>query len=310
MTVVKPATGKNFAIIGVGGYIAPRHLEAIKELGGNLVAAYDKNDSVGIMDRYFPDCEFFTDFERFESCLQNLKLLNKPIDFVSICTPNHLHLPHLQFALRLGAHAICEKPLVLHTHDIDQLISIERQTGKRVFTVLQLRVHDAILKLKEKIVSEKANRKNEKYNIDLVYMTSRGNWYHESWKGDPRKSGGLSTNIGVHFFDMLTWIFGPAKDIKMTEKSATIEKGFVELENAKVNWMLTIDKSKLPIEALQAGKTTYRSIKIDGTEFEFSEGFTELHKKVYTDVLQDRGYGLEHARAAISIVEKIREMPV
>lgn len=310
MTALKPATGKNFAIIGVGGYIAPRHLEAIKELGGKLVAAYDKNDSVGIMDRYFPDCQFFTDFERFESCLQNLKLVNKPVDFISICTPNHMHLPHLQFALRLGANAICEKPLVLHATDIDQLIAIERQTGKRVFTVLQLRVHEAILKLKEKITSEKTNRNNQKYLIDLVYMTSRGNWYHESWKGDSRKSGGLSTNIGVHFFDMLTWIFGPAKDIKMTVKNATIEKGFVELENAKVNWMLTIDKAKLPFEAVQAGKTTYRSIQIDGAEFEFSEGFTELHKKVYTDILQDRGYGLEHARDAISIVEKIREMTV
>ena len=310
MTTMKPADGKNFAIIGVGGYIAPRHLDAIKELGGNLVASFDKNDSVGVMDKYFPDCQFFTDFERFESFLQSQKLANKPVDFISICTPNHMHLPHLQFALRLGADAICEKPLVLHAEDFDQLIALERQTGKRVFTVLQLRVHGAILKLKEKISSEKSSKKNEKYNIELVYMTSRGNWYHESWKGDPRKSGGLSTNIGVHFFDMLTWIFGPAKNIKMTEKTATVEKGFVELENANVNWMLTIDKSKLPTEAVQSGKTTFRSIKIDGTEFEFSEGFTELHKKVYTDVLQGRGYGLEHARAAIAIVEKIREMKI
>lgn len=305
MTTTKPAGGKNFAIIGVGGYIAPRHLEAIKELGGNLVAAYDKNDSVGIMDRFFPDCQFFTDFERFESFLAGQKL-----DFVSICTPNHMHLPHIQFALRMGAHAICEKPLVLYAKDIDQLMALEKQTGKLVFTVLQLRVHDAILALKQKISGAQSARKGQKYKIDLEYMTSRGQWYHESWKGDLRKSGGLSTNIGVHFFDMLTWIFGPATEIKMSEKNATIEKGFVELENAQVNWMLTIDKSKLPIEALSAGKTTFRSIKIDGAEFEFSEGFTELHKRVYTDVLEGRGYGLEHAKAAIQIVEKIREMHI
>lgn len=308
MKAFKPAAGKNFAVIGVGGYIAPRHLEAIQELGGNLVAAYDKNDSVGIMDRYFPDCQFFTDFERFESCLQSLKLAGQSIDYISICTPNHMHLPHIQFALRMGAHAICEKPLVLHAHDVDELMAVEKQTGRKVFTVLQLRVHDAILKLKEKVSQEMAQNKNKKYKIDLVYMTSRGNWYHESWKGDPRKSGGLSTNIGVHFFDMLTWIFGSALQIKMQEKNTTIEKGFVELEHADVNWMLTIDKSRLPQAAVDAGKTTYRSIQIDGTEFEFSDGFTELHKKVYTDILTEKGYGLEHARAALVIVEKIREM--
>ena len=305
-----PAAGKNFAIIGVGGYIAPRHLDAIKELGGNLLAAFDKNDSVGIMDRYFPDCQFFTDFERFESFLQNLKLEKKAVDFISICSPNYMHLPHLQFTLRMGADAICEKPLVLHALDVDQLITLERQTGKRVFTVLQLRVHDAILSLKKKVEAEHASKGGAKYVVDLEYMTSRGQWYHESWKGDLRKAGGLSTNIGVHFFDMLTWIFGPAKEIKMFEKTDTVEKGYVELDNAKVNWMLTIDKARLPLDAIAAGKTTFRSIKIDGADFEFSEGFTELHKKVYTDVLEGRGYGLEHAKPAIAIVEKIREMKV
>lgn len=305
MTKTLPAMGKKFAIIGVAGYIAPRHLEAIKELGGQLVAAYDKNDSVGIMDRFFPDCQFFTDFERFENFLSFEK-----IDFVSICTPNHMHLSHIQFALRMGADAICEKPLVLYSKDIDDLMALEKKTGRRVFTVLQLRVHDAILALKKKISAEQVVRKGQKYKIDLEYMTSRGQWYHESWKGDVRKAGGLSTNIGVHFFDMLTWIFGPAKVIRMTQKSTTVEKGFVELENAEVNWMLTIDRSKLPVDAVKAGKTTFRSIKIDGIEFEFSEGFTELHKRVYTDVLEGRGYGLEHAKAAIQIVEKIREMPV
>ena len=301
----KPAQNKKFAIIGVGGYIAPRHLEAIKDLGGTLVAAYDKNDSVGIMDRYFPDCQFYTDFERFESFISENK-----VDFISICTPNHMHLSHIQFALRMGANAICEKPLVLYVKDIDQLMALEKQTGKHVYTVLQLRVHDAILKFKEKIESEKADRNGRKYQVDLEYMTSRGQWYHESWKGDPRKSGGLSTNIGVHFFDMLTWIFGPASEIKVTTKNALVEKGYVELENAKVNWMLTIDKSKLPPQAVSTNKTTYRSIKVDGVEFEFSEGFTELHKRVYTDILEGRGYGLEHAKAAIRIVEQIREIPV
>ncbi|MGZ3691937.1 MAG: Gfo/Idh/MocA family oxidoreductase, partial [Pseudobdellovibrio sp.] len=294
MTSTKPAAGKKFAIIGVGGYIAPRHLEAIKELGGTLVAAYDKNDSVGVMDRYFPDCHFYTDFERFESYLSQNK-----VDFISICTPNHMHQSHIEFALRHGADAICEKPLVLYSKNIDDLMALERATAKRVYTVLQLRVHDAILALKEKVQKEQKDRAGKKYEINLDYMTSRGQWYHESWKGDVRKSGGLSTNIGVHFFDMLTWIFGSATEIKMAEKSATREKGFVELENARVNWMLTIDRANLPPEAVKSGKTTFRSIKIDGIEFEFSEGFTELHKRVYTDVLNGRGYGLEHAKPAI-----------
>lgn len=293
---------KNFAIIGVGGYIAPRHLEAIKEGGNNLIAAYDPNDSVGIMDRYFPECQFFTDFERFESFLESKKAEGKKVDYVSICTPNHMHASHIKFALRYGAHAICEKPLVLHESDIDDLVALENKTGKKVYTVLQLRVHDAIIALKEKV---KAINK-DKFNIDLVYMTSRGQWYHESWKGDPKKSGGLSTNIGVHFFDMLTWIFGGVKSMKIETKTATVEKGFVELEKANVNWYLTVDKNNLPADALKAGKTTYRSIRIDGEEFEFSEGFTELHKRVYADILNGKGYGAEDARHAIRIVEKIR----
>lgn len=292
----------NFAIIGVGGYIAPRHIEAIRDLGHNLVAAYDKNDSVGIMDRYFPDCMFFTDFERFESFVDSLKGTQNQIDYVSICTPNFMHASHIKFALSHGAHAICEKPLVLFEKDIDDLLGYEQKFNKRVYTVLQLRVHDAILALKQKVESEK----KENYEVDLSYMTSRGQWYHESWKGDARKSGGLSTNIGVHFFDMLTWIFGDAKEIQVLEKSATLEKGTLLLEKAKVRWSLTIDRKYLPADAVAAGKTTFRSIKIDGKEFEFSEGFTELHKRVYTDVLSGKGYGLESARAAIKIVEKIR----
>lgn len=294
----------NFAIIGVGGYIAPRHLEAIKDLGHNVVAAYDHNDSVGIMDRYFPDCQFYTDFERFESFVDSLKGSKEQIEYIAICTPNHMHASHIKFALSHGAHAICEKPLVLFEKDIDDLRAYENKYDRKVYTVLQLRVHDAILNLKKKIDTE--NKPHHK--IELVYMTSRGQWYHESWKGDVRKSGGLSTNIGVHFFDMLTWIFGEPKDIKMIKKTSTVEQGQVVLNKAEINWTLTIDKSLLPKEAVAAGKTTFRSIKIDGEEFEFSEGFTELHKRVYTDVLSGKGYGLEAARPAIKIVEKIRDL--
>src|SRR5438445_474015 len=269
----------NFAIIGVGGYIAPRHLEAIKDLGHNLVAAYDRNDSVGIMDRYFPDCQFFTDFERFEACVDSFKGTSNQVEYVAICTPNHLHASHIKFALSHGAHAICEKPLVLFEKDIDDLANYEKKYGKKVYTVLQLRLHDAILALKSKIESEKKSL----HKINLTYMTSRGQWYHESWKGDVKKSGGLSTNIGVHFFDMLTWIFGNVRDVQVFEKSASVEKGKLLLEKAEVDWTLTIDRSLLPADAIQSGKTTFRSIKIDGTEFEFSEGFTELHKRVYSD---------------------------
>lgn len=293
----------NFAIIGVGGYIAPRHLEAIKELGHNLVAAYDPNDSVGIMDRYFPDCQFFTEFERFESFVDSKKGTSEEINFVSICTPNYLHASHIKFALSHGAHAICEKPLVLFGKDIDELISYEKKYDRKVYTVLQLRVHDSILALKKKI--DAGNQKDHK--IQLTYMTSRGQWYHESWKGDVRKSGGLSSNIGVHFFDMLTWIFGDVEDVKINQYSSTLESGSLKLSNAEVDWVLTIDRKNLPQAAVDSGKTTYRSISINGEEFEFSEGFTELHKKVYTDVLNGRGYGLEAARPAIRIVEKIRD---
>lgn len=302
------AKNKNFVIIGVGGYIAPRHLDAIKQLGGNLLAAFDKNDSVGIMDRYFPDCRFFTDFERFESYLQGLKEQGTKLDFVSICTPNYMHYPQIQFGLRMGCDIICEKPLVLHESEIDHLLELEKKYNKKVYTVLQLRVHDSIIQLKQKIQSELKLKKH--FKIQLEYMTSRGQWYHESWKGDVRKSGGLSSNIGVHFFDMLTWIFGEFVEIKMQEKTQYLEKGVLRLKNAEIDWMLTIDKNKLPEAAVQSGKTTFRSIKIDGEEFEFSEGFTELHYKVYSDILNKKGYGLEDSRTAISIVEKIRGIKI
>lgn len=289
---------KNFAIIGVGGYIAPRHLEAIKATGNNLIAAFDPKDSVGILDRYFPDCQFFTEFERFESFVESQK-----IDYVSICSPNYLHAAHIKFALRNGAHAICEKPLVLHESDIDELTAYEKRYDKKVYTVLQLRVHDSIMNLKDKVMAE--NKAH--YDVDLTYLTSRGNWYFESWKGDENKSGGLSTNIGVHFFDMLTWIFGDLKNVKIQEKTVSLESGIVELDKATVRWKLSVDRSELPEVAVAAGKTTFRSITINGEEFEFSEGFTELHNKVYQEILAGNGYGLEAARVAIRIVENLRK---
>lgn len=289
---------KNFAIIGVGGYIAPRHLEAIKATGNNLVAAFDPKDSVGILDRYFPDCQFFTEFERFEAFIES-----QNIDYVSICSPNYLHSSHIKFALRNGANAICEKPLVLKEKEIDELAEYEKRFSKKIFTVLQLRVHDSIIKLRNKVIEEGKPH----YNVDLTYLTSRGNWYFESWKGDESKSGGLSTNIGVHFFDMLTWIFGELKSVKIQERTSALESGVVELEKASVNWKLSVDRSELPKAAVEAGKTTFRSITIDGEEFEFSEGFTELHNKVYQEILAGNGYGLESARVAIRIVENLRK---
>jgi UDP-N-acetyl-2-amino-2-deoxyglucuronate dehydrogenase len=295
----------NFALIGAGGYIAPRHIEAIRSLGHNLVAAVDANDSVGILDRYFPDVRFFTDFERFEAFLEKRAASGEAkVDFVSICSPNYLHASHIKAAFRLGANAICEKPLVLTTKELDELSAAEKRFDRRLYTVLQLRVHDAIIDLKKKV---EASGKSM-HEIDLQYFTSRGNWYHESWKGEVKKSGGLSTNIGVHFFDMLTWIFGSAKEMTLTQKSDTTEAGTLKLERANVKWLLSIDRTKLPPAAAAAGKTTFRSLKIDGTEFEFSEGFTELHNRVYRDILAGQGYGLEPARAAIEIVEKLRGM--
>jgi UDP-N-acetyl-2-amino-2-deoxyglucuronate dehydrogenase len=292
----------NFAITGVAGFIAPRHLDAIKALGHNLIAACDPNDSVGILDRYFPDCQFFTDFERFEAFIEEKKGTSEKMEYLAVCSPNHMHGAHAKFGLRHGANVICEKPLVLTTAELDSLVRAEKESGQRIYTVLQLRVHDAILALKEKV--KNANR--ERHKVDLTYMTSRGNWYLESWKGDEAKSGGLSTNIGIHFFDMLTWIFGEVREVRMKEKSPTFEQGTLNLARADVNWSLTTDRRRLPNDAVRAGKTTFRSIRIDGEEFEFSEGFTELHKKVYQDILAGKGYGLEDARPAIEIAEIIR----
>lgn len=294
---------KNFALIGAGGYIAPRHMKAIKDTGNNLIAALDKHDSVGVLDSYFPEANFFTEFERFDRHLEKLKRQDIKTDYVSICSPNYLHDAHIRFGLRIGANAICEKPLVLNPWNIDALEEIENETGKKVFTILQLRLHPAIIQLKEKI---NAAAKDKKFKVELKYITSRGNWYHTSWKGDIQKSGGIATNIGVHFFDMLMWIFGSVKlndVIKHTDDTAA---GTLELERATVNWMLSINENTLPTDVRDAGKRTFRTLSIDGEEFEFSDGFTELHTLSYKNILAGNGFPLSETRRAIQLVHDIR----
>lgn len=299
---------KKFALIGAAGYIAPRHMKAIKDTGNILVAALDKCDSVGIIDSYFPNAHFFTEFERFDRFVDKLRRKGEKVDYVSICSPNYLHDAHIRFALRNDADAICEKPLVLNPWNIDALSELEKETGRKVYNVLQLRVHDSIISLRDRIQSE-YKLKNKKYNIDLTYITSRGNWYFVSWKGDLSKSGGVATNIGIHFFDMLIWIFG---DVKHTEVhySEPLKKmsGYIELEKANVRWFLSVDYNDLPEEIKQKGQRTYRSITFDGEEIEFSEGFTDLHTVVYKDILNGGGFGLEDARPSIELVYQIRNL--
>jgi UDP-N-acetyl-2-amino-2-deoxyglucuronate dehydrogenase len=294
---------KNFALIGVAGFIAPRHLKAIKETGNNLVAALDKFDQVGILDSYFPKADFFTEFERFDRHLDKLKRQGTRIDYVSICTPNYLHDSHMRFALRQQADAICEKPLVLNPWNVEALAEIERETGRKIFTILQLRLHPTIIALKSKI--ENSDPKKI-YDIDLSYITSRGNWYQISWKGDLSKSGGVATNIGIHFFDMLLWIFGSVKESNVIRQDAHTAEGYLVLERARVRWMLSIDPDTLPETVKAKGQRTYRSIRIEGEEIEFSEGFTDLHTKSYEEILKGNGFGLADARPSIDLVHAIR----
>lgn len=295
---------KNFALIGAAGYIAPRHLKAIKETGNNLVAALDKFDSVGIMDSYFPKADFFVEFERFDRHVEKLKY-DKGIhlDYVSICTPNYLHDSHIRMALRRGANAICEKPLVLNPWNIDALAHIEQETGRKINNILQLRVHPSIIALREKIQN---GPKDKKYDVDLTYLTSRGHWYFTSWKGDVTKSGGIATNIGVHFYDMLSWIFGKVQQNIVHVHTHDRAAGYLEFENARVRWFLSINFDVLPTEVKAKGKTTYRSITIEGEELEFSEGFTDLHTISYKEIIAGNGYGVEDARQSIEIVHDIR----
>jgi len=294
---------KRFALIGAGGYIAPRHMKAIKETGNELVAAIDKNDSVGIMDSYFPGADFFTEFERFDRHLEKLKRSQHPVDYMSICSPNYLHDSHMRFGLRLGADVICEKPLVLNPWNIDALQEIELETNKKVNTILQLRLHPKVQELRKKIQSENAP---QKYEVDLVYITSRGKWYFTSWKGDLQKSGGIATNIGVHFYDLLGWLFGKVQQNIVHVQQHDRVAGYLEYEQARVRYFLSINEQTLPKELLDAGKKTFRSLQIGGEEFEFSEGFGDLHTVSYQEILNGNGFGLNESKQSIETVHNIR----
>jgi len=294
---------KNFALIGAAGFIAPRHLKAIKETGNNLVAAMDKFDSVGIIDSYFPHADFFTEFERFDRHIDKLRRQGKKVDYVSICSPNYLHDSHIRFALRQQADAICEKPLVLNPWNVDALAEIEKETGKRIYTILQLRLHPSIIKLREEIL---AGDPKKVYDVDLTYITSRGKWYHHSWKGEEQKSGGIATNIGIHFFDMLLWIFGDVKDTKLEKYELDHASGFIKLARANVHWSLSINEDHLPESLKVQGKRTYRSLQMNGREIEFSDGFTDLHTISYQEILKGNGFGLQEARPSIELAHQIR----
>jgi len=294
---------KKFGITGVAGYVAPRHLKAIKDTGNVLIAAADPHDSVGILDQYFPEAAFFTEIERFDRHIDKLRRDGKGIEYLSICAPNNLHDAHIRLALRNNAHAICEKPLVLNPWNLDLLEKLEEEYGKKIYTVLQLRVHPSLSALKDKI--EKENRAG-KYKVELTYITSRGKWYDYSWKGDIQRSGGVATNIGIHFFDLLMWLFGkPVNANTLLNKSDKV-RGELELEHADVSWYLSIDKKDLPDELRKNGRATYRSIKIDGNEIEFTEGFTDLHTEVYKRTLAGNGFTISDARASIEFVQGLR----
>jgi len=295
---------KNFALIGAAGYIAPRHLKAIKDTNNTLIAALDKFDSVGVLDSYFPKADFFVEFERFDRHIEKLKYQQQVhLDYVSICTPNYLHDSHIRMALRRGADAICEKPLVLNPWNVDALAAIEKESGANIHTILQLRLHPSIIALKNKIALGPADMI---YDVDLTYIASRGNWYGISWKGDESKSGGIATNIGIHFYDMLSWIFGDVKQNKVHVRTKETSAGYLEFEKARVRWFLSIDEDSLPSEIKQKGQRTYRSIVVNNEEIEFSSGFTELHTDSYTEILKGNGFGLEDARPSIEIVHDIR----
>lgn len=298
---------KKFGLIGAAGYIAPRHLKAIKETGHNLVVAMDINDSVGIMDSHFPEAEFFTEFEEFSGFVEDLKQRGEKLDYVAICSPNYLHLPHMKFALQNGIDVICEKPLVLNTDDLDTLTRYENEYGAKVNSILQLRLHPSIIALRDKVQSAPAEKI---FEVNLTYLTSRGKWYLKSWKGFDEKSGGVATNIGVHFYDMLHFIFGNVKKNEVHYRDEKTSSGYLEYERARVRWFLSIDAKHLPDNAVQGEKLTYRSIDIGGEELEFSGGFTDLHTKSYENILEGNGYGVEENRAAIETVFEMRNAEI
>ncbi len=297
------ATSRNFALTGAAGYIAPRHLQAIHDTGQRLVAALDPSDSVGVLDRWFPQARFFVDFERFDRHAEKLRRLEpeQRIHAVSICSPNHLHDAHIRFALRIHADAVCEKPLVLNPWNLDALEELEKEYGRRVYTILQLRLHPAIAALRERVAGEPADRVHD---LELTYVTSRGPWYFVSWKGDESRSGGVGTNIGIHFFDMLTWVFGPVRDQRVHLAKPDKMAGLLELERARVRWFLSLDRADLPAAA--GGRTTHRSLTMDGEAIEFSAGFTELHTACYREILAGRGFGIREARDSIELAHRIR----
>lgn len=298
---------KKFAVIGVGGYIAPRHLRAIRDTGNTLVAAVDPKDSVGILDQYSFDVKFFTEIERFDRHLEKLRRgpEENRVHYVSVCSPNYLHDAHIRLALRAGADVICEKPLVINPWNLDALEELEVETRHRINTILQLRVHPMLISLHEAL--QKESRQHE---VELTYITSRGPWYHVSWKGQPDKSGGIATNIGVHLFDLLLWLFGARHEIKLHHADDNRMSGFIELEHARVRWFLSVDRDDLPESVKPSGKTTYRSITVDGKEVEFSEGFTDLHTRVYEETLAGRGFGIAEARPSIDLTHAIRTAPL
>ncbi len=294
---------KNFALIGVAGYIAERHLRAIRDTGHRLVAAMDKHDSVGIMDSYFPQADFFVEFERFDRHIDKLRRQGTQLDYVSICSPNYLHDSHIRFALRHKADAICEKPMVLNPWNVDALQLFEEETGQRVYNILQLRLHPSIVALKKEIENAPPGKK---YDVDLTYITSRGHWYYISWKGDIQKSGGIATNIGVHFFDMLQWIFGRVQTNQVHMLRDDKAAGYLEFERARVRWLLSIDYNDIPENIKENGQRTFRSITINGKEMEFSQGFTDLHTDSYRNILAGKGFGIDEVRHSIEIVYEIR----
>ena len=293
---------KHFALIGAAGYIAPRHMKAIRETGHDLVAAFDPNDSVGIIDSHFPEAHFFTEFERFDRHIDKQRRMGKGVDYMAIASPNYLHDSHMRFALRSGANAICEKPLVLNPWNIDGLREIEADTGRKINTILQLRLHPAIIALREQVAASG----DHVHDVDLTYITSRGNWYLQSWKGDEKKSGGIATNIGVHFYDMLHFVFGKVLENIVHLKTPTKAAGFLRYERAQVRWFLSIDVSDVPAVERVQGKRTFRAITVDGADIEFSDGFTDLHTRSYEEILAGRGFGLEENRVAIQTVSDIR----
>ncbi len=298
---------KKFALIGGAGYVAPRHMKAIQESGNSIVAVHDPNDSVGIIDSYFPRADFFTEFERFDRHIDKEKRKGNAIDYVSICSPNYLHDAHARFSLRNGADAICEKPLVLNPWNLDGLEEMEKEFEKKVYNILQLRLHPSLMELKERV---KKKQVEKKYDIDLTYITSRGNWYFTSWKGDEAKSGGIATNIGIHFYDMLIWIFGKIQLNIVHHREQSSASGFLELENARVRWLLSVDDNLLPDEIQTLGQRTFRSITVNGEEIEFSKGFTDLHTLSYQDIISGNGFGVADARPSIEAVHTIRNADI